>query len=692
MARDPYFDILFEPVKIGPVTTKNRFYQVPHCTGMGHRMPNTLAGMRGVKAEGGWGVVNTEYCSIHPTSEDIPYPHAAMWDDSDMAANALMAEKVHEHGALAGIQLWHGGDKSANLYSREPTLGAQSGRAVYNDPVQSRIVDKSDLKKLRSWYVKAAKRAKQAEFDLIYVYAAHDYLLHSFLSDNTNFRTDEYGGSPANRVRLLKEIIEEVKSAVGDKCAIAVRYSANDGQSMNDVYSPGTVPLVDDQKEMLEVLAELPDLWDLTVSDYTFEMGTSRFIKEASLEKYVSYVRSVTTKPIVSVGRFTSPNTMVRQVKEGIVDLIGAARPSISDPFIPNKIDEGREEEIRECIGCNVCFASDNRGAPIRCTQNPTMGEEWRKGWHPERINVKKSDDSILIIGAGPSGLEAGISLAKRGYNVAIAEASNEIGGRALKESLLPGLNEWNRITEYRAIQVEKLDNLEVYLQSKLTPADILEMGSPHVVFATGASWRKDGFGLQNWKPLKDVQDKNVFTPDDIMRGNYPSGRVMLFDDDHYYMGSVIAEKLIEVGCTVDYVTTYSNIGAWTKYTAEQGRIISRLMSLNVNIITSKNLKSFDGSKATYECIYTEKEESIEVDALMMVTARTPNDSLYHEMNALTDEMAEAGIKSLARTGDCLAPGTLAQAIYFGHKFAREFQEPEAPDVAFKREQIILES
>ena len=229
MARNPYFDILFEPVRIGPVTTKNRFYQVPHCSGMGYNMPNSLAGMRGMKAEGGWGVVNTEYCSIHPTSDDTPYPHLTLWDDADIAANALIAEKVHEHGALAGIQLWFGGASCANLYSREAPMGAESGRAVYNDPVQSGIVNKSDIKKIRRWHVAAARRAKAAGFDIIYIYAAHDFLIQSFLSSKRNFRSDEYGGSVENRARLLRELIEEVKNAVGDTCAVAVRYCADGG-------------------------------------------------------------------------------------------------------------------------------------------------------------------------------------------------------------------------------------------------------------------------------------------------------------------------------------------------------------------------------------------------------------------------------------------------------------------------------
>ena len=323
----------------------------------------------------------------------------------------------------------------------------------------------------------AARRAQTAGFDIIYIYATHNYLIQNFLSTNKNFRTDEYGGSTENRVRLLREIIEEVKDAVGDTCAVVVRFCADDGSADGGLLGEDSIPQVEEQKEMLGILAELPDLWDLTLSDYSFEMGTSRFAKEAALERYVSYVKSITSKPVACVGRFTSPNTMVAQVKSGIVDMIGAARPSISDPFIPNKINEGREDEIRECIGCNICFAWDTRGAPIRCTQNPTMGEEWRRGWHPEKIAPKKSDDEILIVGAGPAGMEAAVSLGKRGYRVYLAEATSEPGGRVSKESMLPSLGEWNRVYEYRLIQLQKLDNVEIYRESEMTVDNILEMG-----------------------------------------------------------------------------------------------------------------------------------------------------------------------------------------------------------------------
>ena len=181
------------------------------------------------------------------------------------------------------------------------------------------------------------------------------------------------------------------------------------------------------------MLAELPDMWDVNVSDWENDSMTSRFAQEGYQEEYISFVKSVTSKPVAAVGRYTSPDTMVSAIRRGVVDMIGAARPSIADPFLPAKIKAGRPEDIRECIGCNVCAAWNNLSAPSRCTQNPTMGEEWRKGWHPETIAPKESDSTVLIIGAGPAGLEAALGLGKRGYNVILAEAGSEAGGRVTR-------------------------------------------------------------------------------------------------------------------------------------------------------------------------------------------------------------------------------------------------------------------
>src|SRR5262249_5142317 len=180
---------------------------------------------------------------------------------------------------------------------------------------------------------------------------------------------------------------------------------------------------------------------------------------------YVTGIKALTTKPVVGVGRFTSPDAMVSQIRRGILDLIGAARPSIADPFLPRKIAEGRLEDIRECIGCNICISGDKPTSPARCTQNPTMGEEWRKGWHPERIPPKQSDARVLIVGGGPAGLECARALGRRGYAVALAEASRELGGRVTRESRLPGLAAWAPGRGYRLPQLQQMPRVETLIR-----------------------------------------------------------------------------------------------------------------------------------------------------------------------------------------------------------------------------------
>ncbi len=687
--RDPRYDILFEPMQIGPVTAKNRFYQVPHCTGSGWQRPRILAGLRETKAEGGWGVVNTEYCSVHPSFDDPPHPCASLWDDRDIKAHALMTEKVHAHGALAGVELCLGGARMANLDTREVSMSSVSMPNLAGNPFQTRAMDKEDIREVRRWHRNAALRAKEAEFDLVYVYATHGYLLSQFLSSTMNTRLDEYGGAIENRVRLVREIIEDTKEAVGDKLAVAVRFSAE----TNGGYDGGDGnPMPGETEDMFGILGELPDLWDININDYSIEMGLSRFVGEGALEPYVKSIKSMTSKPVVSVGRFTSPDTMARQVKQGIVDFIGAARPSIADPFLPNKIKEGRLEDIRECIGCNICYTGDGKGVPIRCTQNPTMSEEWRRGWHPEKIQTKKSDSRVLIVGAGPAGLEAAHALGKRGYQVMLAEATRELGGRVRQEAQLPGLNEWIRVRDYRIQQIDKMDHVEVFRESEMSADNVLEVGADHIAIATGATWRRDGYGANSLGGLpKLTPTENVFTPDDIMSGKMPEGSVVVYDDDHYYMGTVIAEAIRKTGVPVTFITPEDTVSAWGYYTYDRWRAQTRLMELGVELIVSQSLIEFDGEQTKLSCNYTGREKTVDCTSLVLVTARSPNDHLYEELATMIAQDQSKGPKTLKRIGDCEAPAIIAAAVYSGHRYARQLEEVIDKDNPLKHDRVFYE-
>jgi dimethylamine/trimethylamine dehydrogenase len=320
------------------------------------------------------------------------------------------------------------------------------------------------------------------------------------------------------------------------------------------------------------------------------------------------------------------------------------------------------------------------------------MGEEWRRGWHPEYIDPKGSDDRVLIVGAGPAGLEAARALGQRGYEVMLAEATRELGGRVSAECRLPGLAEWARVRDYRVGQLDKLPNVEIYRESELSLDDILEVGADHVAIATGAQWRRDGYGNHHTSPMAPPPPaEKTFTPDDIMAGKLPAGPTIVFDDDGYYMASVIAEKLRIQGLEVTYVTPDVRVSNWSIYTDEQPRVHVRLAEIGVKIILNSGLDSFDGREAVLSCSYTGAEQTITADNLVLVTCRIPKDSLYRELLDAMENNVEGAPKTVKRIGDADAPAIIAAAVYAGHKYARELDCDVNPDNPAKYDRVFFE-
>ena len=684
--RDPRHDVLFEPVALGPVTARNRFFQVPHCNGMGHRDPTAHAVMRGIKAEGGWAVVCTEEVEIHPSSDVGGFIEGRLWDDADLPAHTRLVDQVHAHGSLAGIELVHSGMASGNLYGRIPPLGPSHLPVAGHEPIQARRMSSEDIRDLRRRHRLAVRRSLAAGYDVVYVYAAHGLTtLQHFLSRRYNDRSDEYGGSLENRARLLREVLEETREECEGRAAVACRIVVDELLGADGI---GRAEI----EELLGLVGELPDLWDFMAGFWEDDSITSRFGREAWTEEHFRGLKRLTSKPVVGVGWLTSPDTMVRLVREEVLDLIGAARPSIADPFLPKKVEEGRLDDIRECIGCNVCVTGDWTATPIRCTQNPSMGEEWRRGWHPERIRPQESNDKVLIVGGGPAGLEAATMLGKRGYEVVLAEATRELGGRVLAEARLPGLAAWIRVVDYRRLQLAKLPNVTQAFESRVEAGDVLELGFAHVAVATGARWRRDGVGRwhTHGPPLDPATE--TLTPDDLFGGARPAGeRVVLFDDDHYYLGGVLAEQLASEGRMVTLVTPAPRVSEWTVNTMEQPRIHRRLVERGVVLETAQALRSVAGGAARIACVYTGRERELPCDAVVLVTARLPEDGLAEELQLRRTDWAAAGVRSVRAVGDAWAPGTIATAVWDGRRYAEELDGGQVGDeVPFRREVVSL--
>jgi dimethylamine/trimethylamine dehydrogenase len=546
-------------------------------------------------------------------------------------------------------------------------------------------MNKKDILEFRRWHRQAAINAKAAGFDIVYVYAGHGMsLAQQFMLPEINTRSDDYGGSIENRVRLTRELLEDTKEAIGDTCAVAFRFAVDELKGIDGMQFD------EEGRAVVELLAEMPDLWDVNVSDWSNDSQTSRFeINEGYQVPYIEFVKSLTSKPVVGVGRLTSPDLMARLIKQQTIDLIGAARPSIADPFLPNKIKEGKIDEIRECIGCNICVSSDNLSVPIRCTQNPTMGEEWRRGWHPEKIKPRKTEQAALVVGSGPAGLECSMQLARRGYHVILSEGASELGGRVLLESDLKGLSAWKRVVDNRVYEIQQKTNIEIYRESELTLSHIYELDINNIFIATGSNWRVDGIGRSRRKEITGLDNIQVLTPTDAIRKQDSiKDPLVIYDDDQGYLAGVIADHLSSLGHNVTFVTPASIVSPWTVSTLEQQRIQKSLLNQNVNIISNKIISSVNGDNLEMRCIYTNEATELACKTLILVTERLPNITLYQQLVQQAHIDSDAPKRHLELIGDALAPGLIVDAVFSGHLAAENFEvsKKEIERAMFMRE------
>ena len=710
MARDPKYDILFEPIRIGPKTLRNRFYQVPHCNGAGSEKPGMQAYNRGMKAEGGWAAVCTEYCSIHPESDDTSRVSARIWDEGDVRNLGAMCDRLHEFGALAGIEMWYGGPHAPCMESRDTPRGPSQIPSEFEVNIHPRYMDEDDIAEVQQMYVDAALRARDAGFDIVYVYGAHSYLPLQFLSPFYNKRTDRYGGSFENRARFWRECLEKVRAAVGDDCAIASRFA------VDTLYGSAGIQVGEDGVRFVEYVDDLVDLWDLTVGDiaeWGQNAGPSRFFEENHEKPFTGQIKAGdhTNKPVVGVGRVTNPDTMVAIINTGQFDIIGAARPSISDPFLPKKIEEGRFDDVRECIGCNQCISRwEIGGPPLVCTQNATAGEEYRRGWHPEKFHpAANRDKSVLVVGAGPSGMECAMVLGKREMSaVHLVEAEREIGGCVNWISLLGhsdggknlargdarGLGEWKRIVNYRQIQLDKLRNVEVHTNSRLSAQDVLEYGAEIVIVATGCHFATDGLNPATHAPIEgaDTSLDWQLTPDEVVSESKRVGkRVLVLENEGYFMGASVAQKLAGEGHQVHLLTQLGVIAKYMEYTLEAPMLHRDLHRLGVDIHTDTMLEKIEpGACHAYNIWNEAHKEVFEVDTVVLCTQRISNDELYRELKADKARLESEGIEQLFLIGDASAPRMIVDSIFDGHRLAREIDSANpAMPLPFIRERRL---
>jgi dimethylamine/trimethylamine dehydrogenase len=500
---------------------------------------------------------------------------------------------------------------------------------------------------------------------------------------------------------------------VGKDCAIATRFA------VDTLYGEAGVEVERDGVKFAELADPLVDLWDIDVGDiaeWGEDAGPSRFYLQGHQVPWTKIIKAVVKKPVLGVGRFTDPEKMTEVVTKGYADIIGAARPSISDPWLPKKIEEGRYDDIRVCIGCNVCISRwEIGGPPMICTQNATAGEEYRRGWHPEKFPKKTSEDSILVVGAGPSGAECARVLMERGYTVHLYDTAAKIGGHLNSVATLPGLGEWSYHRDYRELQIGKLvkknKQSQVALgQKPMTAAAALAYGAEKIVVATGSSWNTDGTNCLSHDPIPgaDASKPDQLTPEQVLEGKKPIGKkVVILNADTYFMAPSLAEKLANAGHDVTIVTGV-HLANYMHFTLEYPNMMRRLHELHIkelhntfcSRIESGRMEIYDiwgdGSKRSYRGPGKPPREPnktqrwLDFDSLILVTGRHSNDTLYRELKAAQAKWSENGVKDVFLIGDAEAPRLIADATFTGHRLAREIEEKNAQQpLAYKREVAV---
>jgi len=270
------------------------------------------------------------------------------------------------------------------------------------------------------------------------------------------------------------------------------------------------------------------------------------------------------------------------------------------------------------------------------------------------------------------------MQLARRGYHVTLAEADNKLGGRVLFESGLKGLSAWKRVSDNRLYEIQQKNNIEIYKESELTLSHINELGIDNIFLATGSSWRKDGIGRSRRKPIQGLESLKVLTPEEaIKESKNLSGPIVVYDDEQGYLAGVIADHLSSDDHEIIFITPASVVSPWTESTLEQKRIQKSLLVSGVNVICNKIIDKVEGSNVNLQCVFTGEITLLECSAIVMVTERIPNTTLYDQLVEQENSTEDGKTKHIQLIGDAESPGLIADAVFLGHLAAQNFEEPE---------------
>lgn len=666
------FPNLLRPIQIGPIEVRNRLFNPGHGKSMAvNGMPEDQHYHYWVeRARGGVGLIVTEVESVHPTSRE-PYVAGMTlrnWDESVVARYQKIAKGVHEHGARIFAQLWHSGLAAERAVKSPLPLLAPSAIPLHIGSEIPKEMELEDIREIIRSFGDAADRVRRGGYDGVEIHAAYEWLIHSFLSPRYNRRTDKYGGSLTNRMRFLREVIDEIRGRVGDSIAVGLRVNGDEFisdepdrraaavratlESLSGATEAQALELPELQEicQLLEQDGKIdfinttvggPDTLHMTVAPMAIPPGYQLHVPRA-LKEVLKRI------PVMAVGRLTTPVEAEAILAGGSADMVGMVRELIADPEFVNKIRDERLDDIRPCVGANSCIARV-LGDFISCIQNPATGRE--EDWGSQSLKAAENPRNILVVGGGPAGLEAARIAALRGHHVTLIEKQAQLGGQVLLAAEAPHRASLRGITDYLAHQLEKL-HVEVILNQEAT-ADWIRKETPDiVVIATGS---QPCTGIAGAVSAHDVLTRTVELGDSVL----------VVDGTGHHEAAGTIEYIAATGRHVEVVTRERAVGMLTSGTLDAPLLWKRLSRLGVKVHASTWPEQiFDRSVVVRDLHSGELKTLADIDDIVEINQKQANASLYLELKEMSVEVR--------RIGDALAPRLIDHAIYDGHALGRQ--------------------
>lgn len=649
-------DALFTPIKLGPLELKNRLVSAPHgtCLGFDNLVTEGHEAYYVTKARGGVGLIIMESTRVHPTG--MPYAGAiAFHDERNRPRLARLVERIKAEDTPVVVQLNHEGAAMKAGYSGYPMWSPSAVPSPLHEDVPH-AMDLRDIAELRRSFRTCTQTAAATGFDGVEIHGAHGYLLHQFLSPWFNHRTDRYGGTSANRRRLLLEVLEDARSALPNGQVLGVRVSADEWID-NGLHT-------DEMEDIAADIAarDLADYIHVSVSTYHpdsyWTMIPDMHEGQAPFADQIARIRKAVPDRVrvIGVGRIHDPAIAARLVENGTLDMVAMARQLIADPEWPNKVRQGRIEEIRPCIACNQgCVGVLAHHRTIRCVANATAGRE--KTWHPENFDQAPAR-RVLVVGGGIAGLEAARVAAARGMKVTLIERRPVLGGQAAVAATAPGRSEFGRLVNYLERDARRR-GVSIIVGREATP-DTVEAEAPDaVIIATGGSQAIPDMLLgRPAMGCATALERLANSP-----GTFAGRHVLLIDRTGFYQSYATAEAVGGAGAKITLVTPDPTIGAKLPQ-VNLHRMLKRLREAGVEIAVGA-IAEQDGTDIVLRNTLRGTTTPLpEVDLIVVASLPEPQNHLAR--------WARERFEIAHVIGDSVSPRSTLEAMYDGHRIGRE--------------------